>query len=337
MTHRRDEKAGRPPRALDSFSDEVIATASRWDRLQKWTGRVDFGPVVVEGAEEILAVSLGSVAESRKEPIAECAAMLRRSKIALHPEFPRIVQYWTEKEEKLAASKYAFTGETREHFLHIGLTSRDTRSVILHQIHALRDIPRHGVRAGDLGGWIESEDNLSQDGGAWIDRRVKVWGEARVTGDAALSGYIELSGPVAIGSGVADSRPELDEAFDAGVETARLERFLFDHRVSVVALADAAEENDVYEDDLDELAHDAGGGLLDRFSSESGAVSQWISDGMNNRGLDFQIAFILQENGIGEGEKLLKAHFAEVSKSATAAASPAPKFGAAGSKIGEFG
>lgn len=32
------------------------------------------------------------------------------------------------------------------------------------RIRALRYIPRYGVRPGDLGGWIESEENLSQDG-----------------------------------------------------------------------------------------------------------------------------------------------------------------------------
>lgn len=40
--------------------------------------------------------------------------------------------------------------------------------VRVYQIRALRDIPRHGVNAGDLGGWVESEDNLSQEDDSWI-------------------------------------------------------------------------------------------------------------------------------------------------------------------------
>lgn len=48
----------------------------------------------------------------------------------------------------------------------------------LFRIKALVDIEEYGVKKGDLGGWIEKEDNLSQSGNAWI------FGEARVYGDA---------------------------------------------------------------------------------------------------------------------------------------------------------
>lgn len=63
---------------------------------------------------------------------------------------------------------------------------------VLHRIRALRDIPRHGVKAGDLGGWIRDESSLSQDGDAWVggDAIVtdycKVFGNALVTGNALL-------------------------------------------------------------------------------------------------------------------------------------------------------
>ena len=33
----------------------------------------------------------------------------------------------------------------------------------LHRIRALVDIPRAGVRVGDLGGWVESESCLAED------------------------------------------------------------------------------------------------------------------------------------------------------------------------------
>ncbi len=39
----------------------------------------------------------------------------------------------------------------------------------LFRIRALRDIPSAGVKAGDLGGYIYSEKNLSQEGDWWID------------------------------------------------------------------------------------------------------------------------------------------------------------------------
>ena len=52
-------------------------------------------------------------------------------------------------------NKYELTDETKNF---CGIT--------LHRIRALRDIPSVNVKSGDLGGWIEKESNLSQDGDA---------------------------------------------------------------------------------------------------------------------------------------------------------------------------
>ena len=41
------------------------------------------------------------------------------------------------------------------------------KDVTVRQIKALVDVPPH-VRTGDTGGWVESEDNLSHAGSAWI-------------------------------------------------------------------------------------------------------------------------------------------------------------------------
>ena len=43
------------------------------------------------------------------------------------------------------------------------------------------------VDAGDLGGYIYTEDNLSQEGDAWVSGDAKVWGNAEVWGDAKVS------------------------------------------------------------------------------------------------------------------------------------------------------
>ena len=51
---------------------------------------------------------------------------------------------------------------------------------VLHRIRALRDIPRFGVKAGELGGFIEKENNLSQDGDAWVFCNANVYGNAEV-------------------------------------------------------------------------------------------------------------------------------------------------------------
>ena len=54
---------------------------------------------------------------------------------------------------------------------------------ILHRIKALIDFGN--VKAGDLGGYIESEDNLSHDGNCWVYDDAKVYGNA-VVGDNAM-------------------------------------------------------------------------------------------------------------------------------------------------------
>ena len=73
--------------------------------------------------------------------------------------------------------KYEFTDETIDYFGHI-----------LHRIRALRDIPRHNVKAGDLAGFIESEVNLSQEGDCWVGDNAYVFGGARVCINACVCG-----------------------------------------------------------------------------------------------------------------------------------------------------
>lgn len=56
----------------------------------------------------------------------------------------------------------------------------------VYQIRALKDFG--DVRAGDLGGWIESEKNLSHDGFCWVYGDGVVAGNAEVRDDAFVSG-----------------------------------------------------------------------------------------------------------------------------------------------------
>lgn len=73
----------------------------------------------------------------------------------------------------------------------------------LHRIKALGD--SSGFTKGTLGGWIESEDNLSHAGKCWIHDESKVFGNARIRksaqivsnsvicGDAVISGVASVS------------------------------------------------------------------------------------------------------------------------------------------------
>ena len=62
----------------------------------------------------------------------------------------------------------------------------------LYQIKALKDFG--DVKAGDLGGYIEKEENLSQDGIAWVFGNAYVYGNARVYDDAYVFGDAKVFG-----------------------------------------------------------------------------------------------------------------------------------------------
>lgn len=66
--------------------------------------------------------------------------------------------------------KYELTSETKVVF---GRT--------LHRIQAL--ISFGNVEAGELGGWVEKEENLDHSGDAWISGDARVSGNARVYGN----------------------------------------------------------------------------------------------------------------------------------------------------------
>lgn len=54
----------------------------------------------------------------------------------------------------------------------------------LYRIEALKDFS--DIKAGDLGGWIESERNLSQEGNCWVADEALVFYEARISDNARV-------------------------------------------------------------------------------------------------------------------------------------------------------
>lgn len=62
----------------------------------------------------------------------------------------------------------------------------------LYRIKALRDFVN--VKAGDLGGYIQNEDNLSHDGNCWIYENAKVYDRAYVYNNAAVYGNASVYG-----------------------------------------------------------------------------------------------------------------------------------------------
>ena len=62
----------------------------------------------------------------------------------------------------------------------------------LYRIKALRSFG--DVKKGDLGGYIEKDDNLSHDGKCWVYNDAKVYGNAEVTDNATVHDYARISG-----------------------------------------------------------------------------------------------------------------------------------------------
>lgn len=73
------------------------------------------------------------------------------------------------------SKKYKLTGET------INLNG-----ATLYRIEALKDFGE--IKKGDKGGFIESEDNLSHEGNAWVYDDAWVYGSASVYGNARVCG-----------------------------------------------------------------------------------------------------------------------------------------------------
>lgn len=81
--------------------------------------------------------------------------------------------------------KYKFTGETKTIYLPFG-------TVTLHRIKAVVEFGL--VKVGDLGGWIEKEENLSHEENAWVYGDAEVCGNAKVYGNAKVCGNAKVYG-----------------------------------------------------------------------------------------------------------------------------------------------
>ena len=57
---------------------------------------------------------------------------------------------------------------------------------VLHRIQADRDIPFHGVKVGDVGGWVENPNNLQDD--AWVTGYL--YGDAVACDNALIEGMV---------------------------------------------------------------------------------------------------------------------------------------------------
>ncbi|MDO4686768.1 MAG: hypothetical protein Q4A92_09480 [Corynebacterium sp.] len=70
----------------------------------------------------------------------------------------------------------------------------NSHGVRLFRIRALRELPAGRADLGDLGGWVEGDWNLAQDGNCWITDDAEVFGSARLEQDAFAENDAKIFG-----------------------------------------------------------------------------------------------------------------------------------------------
>ena len=113
----------------------------------------------------------------------------------------KLVKHIIEKMRKNACKKYK-------------LSRRDTviDGVSLETLHRIIAIKSFGsVKKSDMGGYVRSYSNLSQEGDAWVFRGSWVTGNARVDGNAIVDRFSRVSGNAHIGG---NARVELSIVTD---------------------------------------------------------------------------------------------------------------------------
>lgn len=86
--------------------------------------------------------------------------------------------------------RYEFTGEVKKAGIFGNITVRRIRATVSFGI----------VKAGELGGWIEKEENLyvDEESNAWVYGDAEVYGNAKVCGDAEVlqGSHLLVIGPI---------------------------------------------------------------------------------------------------------------------------------------------
>ena len=69
------------------------------------------------------------------------------------------------------------------------ILKNDAKTIANREVVRIKALISFGnVKSGDLGGFIESEENLSQNGNAWVDANAHVYGDACVFDNARVYG-----------------------------------------------------------------------------------------------------------------------------------------------------
>ena len=75
------------------------------------------------------------------------------------------------------------------------LTAEFVTNIFGNKLFRIKALMAFGdVKEGELGGYVEKEENLDHDGDAWVSGNAQVSGDARVYGDAWVSGNARVYG-----------------------------------------------------------------------------------------------------------------------------------------------
>jgi acetyltransferase-like isoleucine patch superfamily enzyme len=99
---------------------------------------------------------------------------------------------------KASKLKYKFVGRSISNKY---LRYKSEKPVRLRRIKALRDLDvwvdgaLRKIKRGELGGWLQSEKNLSQSGNCWVGDEAVVYDNAVVSGNAVVADHAIVGGP----------------------------------------------------------------------------------------------------------------------------------------------
>lgn len=82
--------------------------------------------------------------------------------------------------------------QTYQKYILSNQTKTNDNGVLLYRIISIKDF--YNAKAGEYGGWVESEENLSQYGTCWIKDEAEVFGKAEISEDAIISGAAKVYG-----------------------------------------------------------------------------------------------------------------------------------------------
>lgn len=212
-----------------------------------------------------------------------------------------MIKQGQDKKYKLSIKKWVKLTRVRDHLFMPDI-------IFVYQIQALRDIPRHGVKTGDKGGYVTNDNILSHEGDAWIGKNAVVKGhrsgESHISGNALVQGnyflknsYVSGNAIISGEGGVIEDSKISENAKISGVIVSVNSNISASSRITYIPKIEFGNSNELYSSPIDALffvdcnlsnAMITGNGLLQNIFNKH----DFIVDGM------FRLKFRLYDRNI---------------------------------------